>query len=239
MLIFFGELRLTEGSPDRLPTLEPVGTSVWKHITSKNIALKFCDFSPRHDKSLLNERYVAGISGDPVIKQNGKININFLCTASEELMQDRTQCIKMANGVFCGFLLDRVHNRLKLFTDYLGLRKVFIAKLNGRILFANTQWLIEKLLPNESEFDEQSIIEMGVLGYALGNRTRRKQVELLAPGTVLTIDKSGTLSSEQIHSLVATQPIALTEDDAVEALHSAWNMAVSDRIDHQHPLAFL
>jgi hypothetical protein len=239
MLLFFGEHHISGAELIKPQAPQSIGDSDWKRVSSANITIQYCDFSPAQDQNAVNEARATAISGNPVLESKTVSKSRQLNALGESLLADRNDIIKTANGVFCGFALDLKENRLKLFTDYLGLRKIFFARFQGRILFANTQWLIERLLPKDSLFDEQAIIEMGVLGHALDNRTRRQDVELLAPGSILTVDKNGELRVQQFCKLTEIEPSKLSEKEALEAIHNAWNNAVAARITHENPLSFL
>lgn len=239
MLLFFGEFRRGGSTPPQIRVPPPVDGQSWISISAGCFTIHYCDFSPRRDRTTSSENSTTAIAGHPVIqsiKSGIKEEIELI---DSTLTAGKLHAVKSANGVYCGFHLNKKTKELKLFTDYLGLRKLFISESAEGIKFANTQWLIERTLPSQPQFDEQAVVEIGILGHALGNKTRRANVKLLSPGHLLTVNQNGELRLDQFHDLTATQPSDLTETEALEALHSTWIRAVKDRAEQHSPLSFL
>lgn len=241
MILFIGQFCEVETSAQTLPQPDPIDGQAWGTVSIGPFTIKYCDFSPKRNRTLNNERIFSGISGNPLLQPcTDGINTD-LRLISRNISSEKLDLLIAATGVFCGFHLskDKLQLKLKLFTDYLGLRKIFICESDRRITFSNAQWLIEKTIPKHSEFDEQALLEIGILGHALENRTRYKCVRLLSPGQVLTIDQHGNSALHQYHDITSIKPSNLNEAEALEALHATWLQVVEDRIEDDPPLSFL
>ena len=239
MLLFVGETCASPHRSPRLPEIPAVQHTEWATVKSKSTTIKYCDFSTKKNKTAIHTSRTAGISGNPVPTKKSYGNSSYYELLADEIVKGHTSLLNDACGVFCGFALDTANDRLALFTDYLGFRQIFLFKTETGLVFSNALWLIERTLPKDTPFDEKAVIEIGVLGHPLENRTRREGVTLLPPGCLLTVDGTGTPKYSEYCSLINTKSITLDDEDALEALHEVWTLAVTDRISEEHPFAFL
>lgn len=240
MFLFIGEISLQQPRHSYKPKENCVPNADWVATSTEKIIIHHCDFSPAGNRCLANAEFTIGLSGDPVIEQTKGDIPKTLAMISAQLRQNRDDLLESANGVFCGFNLEKTTKRVHLITDYLGFRQIYIHQSSERIVFANAQWLIEDALPPHSPFDEQAIIEIGVLGHPLGNRTRRRDVIALGPGSILTINADGTTVTRQFADLTSVKPQQISDKDALDALHTTWNRAVQARLhETSDPFAFL
>ena len=239
MLLFVGEMCADPHQSLALPDISAVQQAKWTTVKSKSTYIKYCDFSPKKNKTFNNTLKTAGISGNPVPNRKSYGESSYFELLVDETIDGRTSLLNEACGVFCGFALDTANDRLALFTDYLGFRQIFLFKTQKGFIFSNALWLIEQILPKNTPFDEMAVIEIGVLGHPLENRTRRKGVTLLPPGCLLTVDETGIQSCSEYCNITETAPVTLDEEEALEALHEVWKLAISDRISENHPFAFL
>ena len=239
MILFIGQYSKGETCAQSMPHPDPINGQVWVTEYVGPFTIKYCDFSPKKSRTLNNEWMFSGISGAPLLQPRTQGTESDLDLISTDISAGKLDCLIAATGVFCGFHLSKEKLQLKLFTDYLGLRKIFLCESGGRLTFTNAQWLIEKTIPKHSAFDEQALLEIGILGHALENRTRYKCVRLLSPGHVLTINQHGNTALQQYQDLTSIKPNNMNEAEGLEALHATWLKAVEDRIEDHTPLSFL
>lgn len=238
MLLFIGIANTTR-KPAELPELPPIRQSNWVTQTTQDIALKYCDFSHKKDRVLCNQLITTGISGNPCPEKTTKNGETYIERLSANIAKKAYSVLNEANGVFCGFTLDFEQNQISLYTDYLGLNQIFLYESEAGIIFANALWLIEKCIPKNTPFDEQALIEIGTLGHPLEDRTRRKGVRVLQPGSTLHIDSRAKTELVKYFDITKTRPINLSNEECIEALNALWRKAVFDRIDAGKAFSFL
>lgn len=239
MLLFYGEKSNHKDQQPPLPEIPAIDGTNWQTVKSRTTTIRYCDYSASANRTVVNSSFAVGVSGNPVFESRLHQQGQLLELLAAELTQGITERLNQARGVFCGFSLDISSDRLALFTDYIGFRKVFVARTGNRLLFSNALWLIEKCLPKDAPFDAQSVLEMGVLGYPLDNRTRRQAVRLLPPGSMLLSDTNGQETNHVYFDLTETPLIERREDDALNAILETWRTAVQSRLQGTKPYAFL
>lgn len=240
MLLFIGEITHCSKPHGLGPPTCNIENASWNTTKSGAVLIHYCDFSRRQDRLVMTDGFAIGMSGNPVIPGLTKLSSSNLEKIGQELLEGNAHHLETANGVFCGFHLANRPADVRLFTDYLGFRKIFLYRSAECTVFTNAQWLIEQALGSRAPFDSQALVEIGVLGHPLAHRTRLQDVTLLEPGQILTLRPDGTSKTQSIARLTATAPAHMTEADALDALHTTWKQAVEDRIGtvpHQH--AFL
>lgn len=239
MLLFYGEKSNQEDQQPPLPEIPAIDGTDWQTIKSRSTTINYCDFSARANRTAINPPFAVGVSGNPVFETPLHQQGQLLELLAAELTQGIADRLNQARGVFCGFALDFSSDRLVLFTDYIGFRKIFVARLGNRLLFSNALWLLERCLPKDAPFDELSVLEMGVLGYPLDNRTRRQAVRLLPPGSILLSDANGHETNHVYFDLTGIPLIERPEEDSLDAILETWRTAVQSRLRGPRPYAFL
>jgi len=235
MILFAGEYTRLPGNFSLKPPSTAPAKGAWKQQTTNNALIHYCDFSSNGTQSLLDERYFIALSGNPVLtyaEQSGKSTIEKL----REFLSDNRfdQFLENSNGVFCSASLDTVSDELLLATDHIGLRQIFIYHDDERTIFSNALWLLTEIIDIKLNFDFDSIVEIGTLGYPLDNRTKYKEIEVLPPGCTLLITPGNTPTISQYFDLASVPPQNnISESDAVNFLYETWKTAVSDRLNGQ------
>jgi asparagine synthase (glutamine-hydrolysing) len=230
MILFIGEISLVGLAVSSTPPTEPVKSGVWKTIPNTNPQIHACDFSRKKDSFLELGQLSLAVSGQPVIGETRPEKSEQIAYIANALTNSNTQALGNANGVFCGFMHDRNTGAVRLFTDYLGFRQIYIYRTKERLVFSNANWLINSYLKTEKlTLDIEGVVELGTLGYPLANRTQFKEVQLLPPAEVMTITPEGQVRTEQYFDITSTKQTTITEGEALEELHSIWKIAVHDR----------
>ena len=230
MILFIGDISLVGLAVSSTPPTEPVKSGVWKTITNTNSQIHICDFSRKKDSFLELGQLSLAVSGQPVIGETRPEKSEQIAYIANALTNSNTQALGNANGVFCGFMHDRNTGTVRLFTDYLGFRQIYIYRTKERLVFSNANWLINSYLKTEKlTLDIEGVVELGTLGYPLANRTQFKEVQLLPPAEVMTITPEGQVRTEQYFDITSTKQTTITESEALEELHSIWKIAVHDR----------
>jgi asparagine synthase (glutamine-hydrolysing) len=229
MIIFVGEISLNGQPVNNAPPSDNVKNGVWQTLIESNTSLHVCDFSPSKGNFLNTEQFALAISGQPTIKQvaaNKHAQLNYVANA---FITENTELLNNANGVFCGFILDKTSRSISLFTDYLGFRQIYLYRSKDHIIFSNAYWLIKSRIKSGLTHNIDGIVELGTLGYPLANRTQVNEIELLPPAQVMKICPDGQIQNVQYFDLTETQPNTVSDGEAVEELHMFWRTAVEDR----------
>lgn len=91
-------------------------------------------------------------------------------------------------------MLEKTSGVIKLFTDYLGLRQIYLYRNKDRLIFSNAYWLIKSSINENLTLNVDSVVEIGTLGqHPLANRTQFNEIELLPPSEVMIIGPKAKL----------------------------------------------
>ncbi|MDP3638268.1 MAG: asparagine synthase-related protein [Azonexus sp.] len=229
MIIFVGEISLVGAPVANVQPSEVIKNGVWKTFTAHNASIHVCDFSPLKDTILETEDIALATSGQPVIEQVATEKNAQLRYIADALAHDKVDLLNSANGVFCGFMLEKTSGTLKLFTDYLGLRQIYLYHAKDRLIFSNAYWLIKSSINEDLTLNIDGIVELGTLGHALANRTQFNEIELLPPGEVMIIGPQGKIENHQYFDLTKTPPSTISENEAVIELYEILMKSVKER----------
>lgn len=235
MILFAGEyIRRPANFSIKHPST-PLINGNWKTVRGNNALIHYCDFSPRKTHSILDEKQFVALSGNPVVINSELPEKSQLEKLSIFFSNNRLdQFLKNSNGVFCSICLDIISDELVLATDHIGLRQIYLYQDDERTIFANALWLITEIIGKSLDFDIDSIVEIGTLGYPLDNRTKFKEIQPLPPGSTLELTPSKTATIKQYFDLTAVQPQNhISTEEAVRLLYDTWKTVVSDRLDGQ------
>lgn len=235
MILFAGEYTRQTANFSLKPPSTALKNGSWKRLNSNNALIHYCDFSARQTQSRLDEKHFFALSGNPVVidpEQSGKSMIEKLRIYFSNNQLD--QFLKNSNGVFCSVCLDTISDKLVLATDYIGLRQIYLYQDNERTVFTNALWLMTEIIGVPLDFDFDSIVEIGTLGYPLDNRTKFKKIQTLPPGCTLQLTPGKSATITQYFDLNAVPPQNnISDTEAVTLLYETWKTAVSDRLDGQ------
>lgn len=229
MIIFVGEISLVGAPVSSAQPSEVVKNGVWKTFTAHNASIHVCDFSPLKDSTLETEHIALAISGQPVVDQVATEKNTQLRYIADALVQDKIDLLNNANGVFCGFMLEKTNGLIKLFTDYLGLRQIYLYRAKDRLIFSNAYWLIKSSIKENLTLNVDSVVEIGTLGHPLANRTQFNEIELLPPGEVMIIGPQGKIENHQYFDLTKTPPSTMSENEAVIELYEILKKSIKER----------
>lgn len=233
MLLFVGEYSI-KAKGTQLSAPAPLSDKLgWRCEGDAQCIFYVCDFSPRGKCFSTNDQgFSIGVSGDPVLEGGG---------GSERQMELLAQCchsardlqgiLSNANGVFCGFAYSKVSRQLLLFGDYLGFRHVYLYNDGDRLVFSNALWLLRDSVGATLDYSLDSLVEIGVLGYPLDNRTKYSGVTMLPAGSIAEVTSEKGLMIREYFSL-RDVPIndSLSEDEALQAVEEVVKLAIKDRL---------
>jgi len=101
------------------------------------------------------------------------------------------------NGMFAFAVWDRQENRLTLARDRYGIKPLYWAKFGNTILFGSEQKAILAHPVARRALDREALVEYFTFQNIFTDRTLLKDVHLLPPGTVLTVETRDGGSIEQ------------------------------------------
>lgn len=230
MILFLGEVSLNGELPATSKPKNPKINQAWKTISTGNSSIQVCDFSPSKNRTVENEFYANSLSGNPVIRKADTAIPEQIRYIANGILAGDIQVLDEANGVFCGFCIDKTKETIHIYTDYLGFRHIYFCITDDRLVFSNTYWLLRQALDDKLTHNLDAVVEQGVLGFPLDNRTIVKEINLLPAGQVMSVYKNGEISTHQYFDLCDVLPAAITEFEALENLNSIWKTAVADRL---------
>jgi asparagine synthase (glutamine-hydrolysing) len=116
------------------------------------------------------------------------------------------------NGLFSGLVADRSRRRVLLFNDRYGLERVYIHETADTLYFASEAKALLAVLPELRAFDCKGVAQFLTYGCTYGQQTLFHGVELLASGSLWTIE-CGTRRRAQYFtpSTLEQQPKLTTE----------------------------
>jgi asparagine synthase (glutamine-hydrolysing) len=131
--------------------------------------------------------------GDLHVVFHGELYGSQRCQSDPEYVLSRYResgdgCARELNGIFHFAILDRQEKVIKLFSDKFGLQPLYYVALPKGIVFGAE---VKSLLQDQGiakEIDYRSFADFFHYGQVLGKKTLFKNIQLLAPGSVLTFD---------------------------------------------------
>lgn len=132
------------------------------------------------------------------------------------------------NGNFLLCIINRHRGKIIIVNDRHGLRPLYYAINNGKLLFASE---IKAILEDDSlkgELDKEAVADFFAFGEILGDRTFFKKIRVLPPASILTFD--GELSVERYWDFIYDPDYSSSEDEFVNELVKAFKEAVAIRM---------
>lgn len=102
-------------------------------------------------------------------------------------------CLHRFNGAFAFAIWDSEAGELFLARDRLGIRPLFVAEVEGRLLFASEAKALLRHPALPRGLDPLGILETFILWSTAPDRTAFKGIRELAPGSCLRLDRDGRL----------------------------------------------
>ncbi len=119
-------------------------------------------------------------------------------TDKRELARQMTagdEGLRVARGVFCGMALDHVRREVRLFTDRLGVRPIYIYENERLVAFASALRILSACSFCPSEIDLLGAMETARFGGGIGARTAFTKIRAARPAEIFRINRQGVTSS--------------------------------------------
>ena len=111
--------------------------------------------------------------------------------------EDGTEFVTGANGTFATLVHQRDRNQIRVLTDRLGTRPVYVASFDGGVVLSTQLQAVSAHPDVEVRFEEDALREYLATNRVLGLDTPIQGIRELPPGTVTTVDlATGELESE-------------------------------------------
>lgn len=134
-----------------------------------------------------------------------------------------------AHGSFCGLHYDKCTQKLRFFTDKLGIRPIYIAYYDGFHVISTSFDFFTQCKNFSQERDLQGCLEKIVIGYSLADRTILNGVKRLLPAEVGLIDLLH-LERSTYFSWISPIDNTLTSKGAVDLLNEKFSTAIRDHL---------
>jgi asparagine synthase (glutamine-hydrolysing) len=133
------------------------------------------------------------------------------------------------NGMFAGVVFDRRTREALIFNDRYGMHRIFLHRSNDGLYFASEAKALLSVLPSTRRFDPGGVSNLVTCGCTLGTRSLFKDIEVLAPATILSVVE-GEIRSERVYFRPKEwESRAAAEEDATERIAD-----VFDRVLRRH-----
>ncbi|MCP2731285.1 hypothetical protein [Limnofasciculus baicalensis] len=157
------------------------------------------------------------ITGLPLTK-TGEINQQ-LATIVESDYQNAAQALTKFDGAFAALYWDANARKLAIVTDILGMQPLYMARCQGVLLLASEIQALAASGLIDLEMDSAAWGAFVTFGHFIGNRSSLKQVERVAPGSIIIYDPDNdTISENPYWQWPSPQPEMRLEDLDTEAL---------------------
>ncbi len=144
--------------------------------------------------------------------------------------------VEKLNGSFVIVIIDENNQKLLIANDRYGLRPLYYAKLNNKLLFASEVKAILQDKTFKKEINDEAIAEFFTFGHLLGNKTFFKGIIVLPPASVVTWER-GRFSMEQYWKFRYDDTSRIyPENYYVEKLVKLFRQAVERRMCGNHKI---
>ncbi len=143
------------------------------------------------------------------------------------------------NGSFVIVIVDVKNQRLVVVNDRYGLRPIYYAEKDERLLFGSEVKAILKDNAFQKEINDEAVAEFFTFGQLLGNKTLFKGIEVLPPASILKWE-NGNASLEQYWEFEYDEKAqTYPEEYYVEELVKLFKQAVERRLKGDHRFGVL
>jgi asparagine synthase (glutamine-hydrolysing) len=136
-----------------------------------------------------------------------------------------------------GFVADPASGTSLLFNDRFGRERVFVHVDGAVTYFASEAKAILAVAPRTRAFDPAGLAELMACGATFGSRSIFRDIEVLAPGTILTIDAGGSRRSRSYDPAELEGLDAVSETAFVEGLSDRLQQAVGRALGGRRAVA--
>lgn len=139
------------------------------------------------------------------------------------------------NGNFLLCIVNKQTEKITIVNDRYGLRPLYYAINNGKLLFASEIKAILEDNTFKGELDKEAVADFFAFGEILGDGTFFKNVRVLPSASILTYDTyNGNLSVERYSDFNYNPDYTKSEDEFVNELVRAFKEAVEIRMKGNH-----
>lgn len=151
--------------------------------------------------------------------------------------EDGPAFVERLNGIFAIALWDGRAGRLHLFRDRFGVKPLYYARQEGRLVFASEvkALLADPWIPRE--VDPVAVDEFLTFRFVPSPRTALRAVRKLAPGSILTADGSGVRETE--YAIEVPEPVRTDRAALVDEYREAFERAVVRQMMSDVPIGVM
>jgi asparagine synthase (glutamine-hydrolysing) len=172
--------------------------------------------------------------GDPLVSpRHAGTRYDDLCSIHGAWMEDDDSILRRARGSFCVVQIDPIAGRLRMATDKLGERPLYVSFTDGFIYFSTALRILEGLSTLPLKPDVRGLMETAGFGYALGTRTRYAGVELMDGGEVIAASRDARMTRRHYWQWSDITPSELNEIHLAGELHRVFQDAVHWRLGNE------
>ena len=174
------------------------------------------------------------ITGTPLAK-NGDINQQ-LDTIVESDYQNAAQALTKFDGAFAALFWDANARKLAIVTDILGMQPLYMAYVSSCLLLASEIKAIATSGLIDLEMDPAAWGAFVTFGHFIGNRSSLKQVQRVAPGSIVIYDPDkDTITETSYWQWPSPQPEMRLEDLDTEALVDTIERDIKAYLNYHQP----
>ena len=146
--------------------------------------------------------------------------------------------LRSLNGMFAFALFDANARELVLARDRLGVKPLYYAHLDDRLLFASELKALLAVWPREREIDPGALLQSLQNRFNTGETSLVRGIRRLPPGTALVVDAELKLREHRYWSPLDVRPRRLDFDEAVEEFEPLFRRVMLEhlRADVPHGL---
>lgn len=177
--------------------------------------------------------YVEILAADPQLAQrcSGTSDTEVL---AEGIAEYGIDFVKKLNGMFAFAAIDQQTGVAYLARDRLGIKPLYVAHKGSDIYFGSELRAVTATADLAGNPDPTGFYSYARFRYPLGNRTFDQRVQMLTPGTTITIAPDGSRRSDTYWSVEEQSAFAGTFDDAVTTARELLEDSVRIRMRSDH-----
>jgi asparagine synthase (glutamine-hydrolysing) len=96
--------------------------------------------------------------------------------------------VEKLNGLFCGLLIDKTQRKIVLFNDRYGIKRIYFHENNGNFYFASEAKALLRILPEQRQFDTESLANYLTFGSTLDWKTLFRGIEIIPGGSLWSFE---------------------------------------------------
>jgi asparagine synthase (glutamine-hydrolysing) len=137
----------------------------------------------------------------------------------------------LGSGIRSGFVADNDARRCMLFNDKYGRERLFVYVASTRVFFASEAKAILAVAPETRAFDANGLAELLSCGCTLGKQSLFRNIEVLDPGTLMTIESSRVSRRQYFDPSSLEQLPAVSGREFADGFPNSLRSAVSAHIE--------